>query len=237
MESPLALSLWADTGVCAPEILLPPSPSLINVSTDFSRFPLRPLSTVMLRFSSGKPISFRLCSFVSKLSADALRTLCPNTRDALFTLGGEESPKPLKPMLIPGEVGGLLGFGEAGNVAEELRSPKPKRLPGFGGNGGGRSSAELVLPVFCLVPGRDSPERALCSYFCRIQRSNAPSTSSISIGMFGLTLFGLYILLEATFPTRFMFCRALLSGRWRGSRATYIDLVVAPTIHAQRFDL
>lgn len=193
-------------------MLLPPSPNLIKVSTDFSKFPLSPLSTVTLRFSSGKPMSFNVWSFVSKLSADALRTLCPNTLDALFTLGGEESPNPLRPTPTPGDDGGLAesGFG-AGKVAEEARSPNPKRFPGFGGSGGGRSSAELVLPVLCLVPGRDSPEKALCSYFCRMKRSNAPSTSSTSIGMFGFTLFGLYIRLEATFPTRFMFYRGLLS--------------------------
>lgn len=129
--------------------------------------------------------------------------MCPNTLDALFTLGGEESPNPLKPAPTPGDDGGLCGSGLDAAV-EEVRRPKPKRFPGLGGSGGGRSSAELVLPVFCLVPGRDSPLKALCSYFCRMKRSSAPSTSSTSIGMFGFTLFGLYIRLEATFPTRFM---------------------------------
>lgn len=199
-ERPLTLSLCVDAGVCTPEGLLAPSPSLMRVSTDFSTFPLRPLSTVALRLSSGKPMSLRAESLASKLSADALPMLCPKTLDALFTLGGEELLK-----WRPGDRGGLTGSDLfVGNVDDEARKPKPNRFPGFGGNGGGRSSMELVLPVFCRVVGRDSPND-LCSYFWRRNRSIAPSTSSTSIGMFGLTFPGLYNRFDATLPVRFMF--------------------------------
>ena len=90
-----------------------------------------------------------------------------------------------------------------GEVAA-LRSPNPKRPVGFGGSGGGRSS-ELVLPVFCRVPGRESFRYILCSYFARMYLSMALSTSSISMGICGFTLRGLYVLFDSTFPIRFMF--------------------------------
>jgi hypothetical protein len=90
-----------------------------------------------------------------------------------------------------------------GEVAT-LRNPNPKRPLGLGGNGGGLSS-ELVLPVFCRVPGRESLRYILCSYFALMYRSMAPSTSSISMGICGLMLRGLYVLLDSTLPIRFMF--------------------------------
>ena len=89
-------------------------------------------------------------------------------------------------------------------MVEAFRNPNPKRPVGFGGNGGGRSS-ELVLPVFCRVPGREASKYILCSYLARMYLSMALSTSSMSMGMEGLTLRGLYVLLDSTFPIRFMF--------------------------------
>lgn len=89
-----------------------------------------------------------------------------------------------------------------GEVAA-LRRPNPKRV-GFGGSGGGRSS-ELVLPVFCRVPGLESFRYIRCSYLARMYRSMALSTSSMSMGICGLTLRGLYVLLDSMFPMRFMF--------------------------------
>lgn len=90
-----------------------------------------------------------------------------------------------------------------GEVAA-LRNPSPKRPVGLGGNGGGRSS-ELVLPVFCRVPGRESFMYTLCSYFALMYLSMALSTSSMSMGICGLTLRGLYVLFDSIFPMRFIF--------------------------------
>jgi hypothetical protein len=172
------------------------SPSLINASTVRSRLPLRPLSTVELRFSSGKPMSLNVANLDSSPSPDVCM-LEPNTLDGLLTRGGEVScPK----LPSPGDTGGVR---LRGDVAA-LRSPNPKRPVGLGGKGGGRSS-ELVLPVFCRVPGRVSFMYILCSYFCRTYRSMALSTSSISMGIWGFVLRGLYVLFDSAFPMRFMF--------------------------------
>ena len=123
--------------------------------------------------------------------------LDPKTRDGLFTRGGEVScPNPPR----PGETGGVRFRG----AVAAFRNPNPKRPVGFGGNGGGLSS-ELVLPVFCCVPSRKSCMYMRCSYFCRMYRSIALSTSSISIGICGLTLRGLYVLFDSRLPMRFMF--------------------------------
>jgi hypothetical protein len=158
--------------------------------------PLRPFNTVELRLSSGKPMSRRVDSFESRPSPDVW-ILEPKTLDGLLTRGGEVScayPS------IPGDTGGER-FRDAG---VGLRNPNPNRLVGFGGNGGGRSS-ELVLPVFCRVPGRESFKYIRCSYFARMYLSMALSTSSISIGIDGLMLRGLYVLFDSRLPMRFMF--------------------------------
>lgn len=160
------------------------SPNLINASTALSRLPLRPLSTVELRFSSGNPISLKVASFDSNPSPEVF-TLDPNTLDGLFTLGGDVSC-PLKP-LSPGDTGGVTFLG---NV-EAFCNPNPKRFVGFGGRGGGLSSTELELPVFDRVPGRESFMKVRCSYFCRMNLSIALSTSSMSIGICGFMLRGL----------------------------------------------
>jgi hypothetical protein len=65
------------------------------------------------------------------------------------------------PLVMLGDTGGvklldLLPERDTGKVEEDALSPKPNLLMGFGGNGGGRSSALLVLPVFCLVLGLDA---------------------------------------------------------------------------------
>ena len=178
------------------------SPSRIRASTARSRFPFRPFSTVELRFSSGKPMSRSVVNLESMPSPDVC-TLEPNTREGLFTRGGDKS---CRNSSRPGEMGGVMLRGEVA----ALRSPNPKRPLGFGGNGGGRSS-ELVLPVFCRVPGRESLRYILCSYFALMYRSIALSTSSISMGICGLTLRGLYVLLDSTLPMRFMLSTWALS--------------------------
>lgn len=171
------------------------SPNRINASTVRSRLPLRPFNTVEFLFSSGKPISRRVANFDSMPSPDVC-TLDPNTRDGLLTRGGDSCPKPPS----PGDTGGVRLRGEVA----AFRSPNPKRPVGFGGSGGGLSS-ELVLPVFCRVLGRVSCMYIRCSYFCRMYRSMALSTSSTSMGICGFTLRGLYVLLDSEFPMRFMF--------------------------------
>jgi hypothetical protein len=171
------------------------SPSLIKASTVRSKLPLRPFNTVELRLSSGKPMSRKLASFESSPSPDVWM-LDPNTLDGLFTRGGDPScPK----LPSPGDTGGVM----LREVAA-FRSPKPKRPVGLGGNGGGLSS-ELVLPVFCRVPGRESCMYTLCSYFCRMYLSIALSTSSTSMGICGFALRGLYVLFDSALPMRFMF--------------------------------
>ena len=43
---------------------------------------------------------------------------------------------------------------DRGSIEDALRRPKPNRLPGFGGSGGGWSSELWVLPVSLRVAGR-----------------------------------------------------------------------------------
>ena len=204
------------------------SPSRIRASTARSRFPFRPFSTVELRFSSGKPMSRSVVNLESMPSPDVC-TLEPNTREGLFTRGGDKS---CRNSSRPGEMGGVMLRGEVA----ALRSPNPKRPLGFGGNGGGRSS-ELVLPVFCRVPGRESLRYILCSYFALMYRSIALSTSSISMGICGLTLRGLYVLLDSTLPMRFMFYSIDQHPCLHTAcRVSYINLGVVPLVHAQRLD-
>jgi hypothetical protein len=183
---PLTFDFAGGTGVLPLAAADPPSPNLIRASTALSKFPLRPFSTVAFRFSSGNPISRSVASFDSNPSPGP-PIFDPKTLEALFTLGGDESSgKPPR----PGDIGGVTVL-DIGKVEDAALRPNPNRFPGFGGSGGGRSSTELVLPVFCLVPGRDSLENALCSYFCRMNLSITPSTSSISIGICGLVFRGL----------------------------------------------
>lgn len=99
-------------------------------------------------------MSLRVASFESRPSPEVF-TLDPNTREGLFTRGGDGSWL-LKPP-SPGDIGGVCCWFR-GNVDDFCR-PKPNRLVGFGGNGGGLSSTELVLPVFCRVPGRESVKK------------------------------------------------------------------------------
>ena len=97
---------------------------------------------------------------------------------------------------------------ECGKVEEAARSPKLNLLPGLGGSGGGRSSVELVLvlPVFCRLPRLvPLPEKMRCSYFCLMNLSKAPSTSSTSTGMDGFTFWGLYFRFDAALPVLFIF--------------------------------
>lgn len=144
---PLVLGFAGGVGVFPLDFPWFCSPSRIKASTVRSKLPLSPFKTVELRLSSGKPMSRSVASFDSSPSPDVF-TLDPKTLDALFTRGGDvSSPKPPR----PGETGGVRFRGEVA----AFRNPKPKRPVGFGGSGGGLSS-ELVLPVFCRVPGRES---------------------------------------------------------------------------------
>lgn len=193
---PVEADLVGGVGVLPLEAPTFCSPSLIKVSTVRSRLPLSPLSTVQLRFSSGKPISRRVASFESSPSPDVW-TFDPKIRDGLFTRGGDSSCSKAP---MPGDKGGVRSRG----AVAALRNPKPKRPVGLGGNGGGLSS-ELVLPVFCCPARRTLFIYTRCSYFWRMYRSMALSTSSMSIGIWGLTLRGLYVLFDSTFPMRFIF--------------------------------
>ena len=195
-DMPLVTGFVGGVGVLPLDLTGSCSPSRIKASTARSRLPFSPFNTVELRFSSGKPMSRSVANFESMPSPEVC-TLEPNTREGLLIRGGEVSCWKLS---SPGEMGGVMLRGEVA----ALRSPNPKRPLGLGGSGGGRSS-ELVLPVFCRVPGRESFKYILCSYLARMYLSIAPSTSSISMGICGLTLRGLYVLLDSTLPMRFMF--------------------------------
>lgn len=183
MEIPLTPDLVGGVGVVPLDLTGFCSPNLIKASTALSRLPFNPFSTVLLRFSSGKPMSLNVANLESNPSPDVL-TLDPNTLDGLFTRGGELSP--LNPP-IPGETGGVALRGKV----EDFWRPNPNRFVGFGGSGGGLSSWELVLPVFCRVPGRESVRKARSWYFCLMYLSMALSTSSMSIGICGFTFRGL----------------------------------------------
>lgn len=145
------------------------------------------MSTCEFRFSSGKPISLRVASLASVLGP-VLPTDAPNTRDCLFTRTGDGGAA--NSVLRSGEVGGDTRAAlDRGNVEDAARRPKPNRLLGFGGSGGGCSSELLVLPVYCCTIGLAAPlTKAFCSYFCRMNFSIAESTSSTSKGIGGLVL-------------------------------------------------
>ena len=80
-------------------------------------------------------------------------TFAPKTLDCLLTRIGEGgAPKPVEPS---GEVGGVVRFDrESGRAEDTDRRPNAKRLPGFGGSGGGWSSELRVLPVSFRTAGR-----------------------------------------------------------------------------------
>lgn len=65
--------------------------------------------------------------------------------------------------------------------------------------------------MFCRVPGREASKYILCSYFARMYLSIALSTSSMSMGMEGLTLRGLYVLFDSRLPMRFILSTCALS--------------------------
>lgn len=177
---PLVPGFAGGVGVVRPDFPVFCSPSLISASTVLSKLPFKPFKTVELRLSSGNPMSRSVANFESSPSPDVWM-FDPKTRDGLFTRGGEVScPNPR-----PGDTGGERFF-----EVDVFLNPNPNRPVGFGGSGGGLSS-ELVLPVFCRVPGCDAVINMRCSYFCRMYRSIAPSTSSMSIGICAFALRGL----------------------------------------------
>jgi hypothetical protein len=160
---------------------------------DLSRLPPSPFKTVMFLLSSLNPISRSLAIFASKSSEPSAPTAVPNTRDGLFLLGGDGDLS-----RESGRAASRRALEDNGKIDEA--DLKPNLLPGFGGSGGGWSS-EFVLPVFC----RACALIALSWYFCLINLSIAESASSASNGTGGLVFSGLYIRLDATFPTRFIF--------------------------------
>lgn len=102
----------------------------------------------------------------------------------------------------------LSSFGREKVAEADLRA-RPNFLPGFGGKGGGGSSAELILavPVLLMVARLPTPpENSLNSYLRRMKRSMAPPTSSASIGISGFVFPGLYFLLDTMLPVFFIFC-------------------------------
>ena len=160
-----------------------------------SRSPPKPFNTLVFRLSSEKPISFSVTSFHS-MPSSRTPMLAPKIRDCLFVVSY---------FFLPNE--GELFPPESGS-AEEERKPKPNFRPGFGGGGGGLSSELAVPPVYvlCAADRAGAPAaKALCSYFCLMNRSIAESTSSTSIGTWGRELPGLYCWFELTFPTLRMF--------------------------------
>lgn len=238
MASPVKLALPALTGVRVREGGFAVSPSWTNASIARSRFPSVFLSTTEFRLVSGKPISLRVASFESKVSS-WLRTAEPRTLEGLFALGGDARPSdPVR----DGDKGGvnLLCFWCRVKVALAERKLMPNFLLGFGGSGGGWSSCELVLRVavywgLCRVGCIPlAEEKALSSYFWRINLSIAPSASSMSMGMSGWTFRGLNRRLALTLPTRFIRCQSSVLGlELRPWSCTHVDLVAVPRVHAQ----
>lgn len=192
------------------------SPSLTSSSTALSTFPFMLLSISVFLALSLKPMSRRCASFALKLLSTVV-ILMPNSLLGLlsfFGLGrGSSRSADLSLPLYAGDRGGVKRSGFCrGNVELDDRRVKPNFFDGLGGKSGGSSVNEPrsvpVLPVFCLVAGaalRSCPDNARVSYFCLMYFSTAASTSSASIGMSGLTFFGLYSLLLARLPTFFMF--------------------------------
>lgn len=113
--------------------LFPPSPSLAKVSTVLSMFPLKPRSTVTLRRSSGKPISFNVAILdSSEGSVEAAN--CDDDDNG----GGEAC------LVERGDVGLLREKRWRLEVDEAERRPIPKNLPVLGGSGGGEPSGDLL---------------------------------------------------------------------------------------------
>ena len=174
-----------------------PSPSLTSDSIARSKSPLRPLSTLELRLSSGNPISFKVTSFHS-IPSSVTPMLAPKMRDCLLFWVGE---------LTLSEVDVFL---ERWRAEEEDLKPNPNLRPGLGGGGGGWSSELPVPPVCTRAVGCLAAAPAMydfCSYFCLMKRSIAESTSSTSRGIGGFVFEGLKFLLELALPTFLIFYR------------------------------
>ena len=176
-----------------------PSPILTSASTARSRLPFVLLSTSEFLLLSSKPMSLSVASFASKL-LPTLVIFIPNIWLGLFDFCGLAGSSPLLPdrslPVYAGDSGGVYRSGLLlrwkGVLALRM---KPNFLLGLGGREGG-SSLQLpvpVLPVFCLSAGcapLPSPNPR-DSYFCRMNFSIAPSTSSASTGMSARTPLGL----------------------------------------------
>lgn len=90
-------------------------------------------------------MSFNVPSFDSKV-APVPPIDAPKTLDCLLTRTGDGGAANL--VFPSGDSGGdIRAVLERGNVEDAARRPKPKRLLGLGGSGGGCSSELLVLPV------------------------------------------------------------------------------------------
>lgn len=126
-EAGAAAAVEIGPGVLAREIGRVPSPSLVKDSTVLSMSPPRPRRIVVLRRSSGNPISFSVASFPS------------NDEGSVSLIGGGE------PCLLDRGDEGLLSENRPRLEVEEAeRRPIPKNLPVFGGNGGGEPSGDLL---------------------------------------------------------------------------------------------
>lgn len=104
----------------------PPSPSLVNESTVLSMLPLKPRSTVALRRSSGKPISFNVA-------------ILDSNEASVDDDGGGEAC-----LVARGEVGLLREKRWRLEVEDAERRPMPKNLPVLGGSGGGEPSGDRL---------------------------------------------------------------------------------------------
>lgn len=76
--------------------------------------------------------------------------------------------------------------------AAERRPGNPNNFPVFGGSGGGEPSGDLGGGEAWRLGGLGFPSsRERCWYFWRMKRSMQESSSSMSVGIGGLTFLGL----------------------------------------------
>jgi hypothetical protein len=191
-ESCPDLGMGADPG---------PSPSFTRTPIAFWISPPTRCRTARFCLSSLNPISRSLARFDSRSAMFGSPTSVPNNFEGLFRLGGDgdRSRESGRAAAAAAAAASRFALDDKGNIDEADLKPN-LLLPVLGGRGGGWSS-ELVLPVFCRV----CVLIARSWYFCRMNLSIAESTSSASKGIAGLLFWGLYIRLDATFPTRFIF--------------------------------
>lgn len=174
-----------------------------------SKFPLNPLSTVKVRFSSENPISRSFCTFHCKSSAWDSPTEFPNTLEGLlYTIGGD-GDRAASRASASALASAFFFLDDMGNIEDADLKPNLLLLVFGGSEGEGRRSSDSVLPVLpvsCrLCSGwTRAPCVFLFIYFSLIYLSIAGSTSSTSRGTFGFEFVGLYMPFDAAFPVCFM---------------------------------